>query len=1298
MDTTTNRTPASRDPRAIIPGNPEHLYAIARSQQRDAHAFDTYGAHWRRVDFGDWSGVAHDAAVAKALDYSNAQFAFCDRLHLSATATIAYADALSWAQRKAADAVAQLDQADRLDTAASTDTASEAEQEQDNSARAQVARLREDATRTIAEARAYIARAEGDYNAALSALAARPEGQQRIVANPEPFQIVQPPTASALSVFTLMTIGATLTPADIATDHGPLGDIASGPYPLSTHSAGVVPATVPAPTPPGPSGSPAALDSPPAVHLPLATPNTATPPATAAHPRPPLPAIGPPLDPGNRPGAPTPHTNDSPPTSSTPRPAAPTHPAPQTDTPSTTTPDPTNHHHTGGHHDNGNQHNRDQGSKNQGSRDQGSRDQGSGDNARGGTTPPNESPSGGAPTTEPRTPSLQPSGSPPASPPTLTPDIPPSTGQPTIPHPPPSPMPGQPLIYPPAPVLSPDTPAVPVSPPGVPIPPMPAAPPAEHTDRHQHPPRHTQPPPSEEQQDPDPDSDSDSDSDSQNPTEPAPGTHRADPDTTHSHGPDTADPPGVPDPAHTPQEQGHPAQPDGAHPQSAPSSSGATSPVAAPGSGGVELGPGVWIPGTVVATASAMYVLHRLRRRHADTLGRSSSHYPPITPTGRDLHRTHLARTARDQDPLDYDHPGIRDTHTETPPAWTAPGSGPLDPWSAGATPGQGPDDQPTSPALPAVSGESPPPQDGSVPAGQPAHHEHPSPTPTSPSTWVDVGEDATGVLALDLAAVPGIGIHGPAAEAVIRAIMITALASHTLANPDLPATGRVIIAAPDAIDLFDTDGVGHLIPAGLYITPDLNTALDILDTAYSDRAAATPDRVTGHPCEWPLLLLILAGAPTDPAATQRLHDILDAATHHGFNIAAVILGIWPAGANIGVAANPATVTTTTGPTVDPLHGARLYTIPAGRTRHLLTQLTHPNTFDNHPPHTTQPDTDTDTADSGIANHTSSTGEPSTPPSNLDPVPDGDTAHTTAPIDIPAPARTDPTEHNSTKNHTDPDPHQHHLDERGDPESQWCQPDEHDPTEAHPQDNAGAPEQMSEPDTAINTTAPQHWKASHTAALDDPSSPDAIAVTEPIPTTPGQHGTECDTDHPAHARENPPGRSGEESCPDTELDIPDMPEDQDDADAPARLQLRVFGTVQLLWTPPPDYTTHGQPHSTRTIPLSNRQAELLLYLALNPGARREAIAAALWPDTTRPGLPTNTVNTTLSRLRTYVNEATHAAVTNIVPATGNGKCALDPHLIEVDYWKLRFPPLCGHFECGVSDLGLARFGGSGSRR
>jgi len=40
----------------------------------------------------------------------------------------------------------------------------------------------------------------------------------------------------------------------------------------------------------------------------------------------------------------------------------------------------------------------------------------------------------------------------------------------------------------------------------------------------------------------------------------------------------------------------------------------------------------------------------------------------------------------------------------------------------------------------------------------------------------------------------------------------------------------------------------------------------------------------------------------------------------------------------------------------------------------------------------------------------------------------------------------------------------------------------------------------------------------------------------------------------------------------------------------------------------------------------------------------------------------------------------------------------EAHLLDHSQLELRFPPLCGHFECGVSDLGLARCGGSGSRR
>jgi DNA-binding SARP family transcriptional activator len=1154
-DEQSSAAAGSRDPRAIIPGNPDNLYATARRQQRDAEAFDTHGTRWRKVDFGQWAGAAHDAAVAKALDYSGEQFAFSQRMALTARATTLYADVLAWAQGKARDAVHKLDQADRLDPPHPTTHTSDnsgSGGEQDSGTRKQAASLREDATHTIRQAQARIAQAEHDYDTTLATLRARPEGQHRIVGDPEPFPVPRPfipVTAPAPAVFTLMTAAATTPPA---TPDAPAADTCA--LPTSPPHSGLGTATGAVPTP--------------------ATVRTAPPPP-AASPYPPPPARPPTPAPGQRPTDPTPPAAH-------PSPTTPRNTGPTADTPNTTPePTPTDHHNTTGNQAGGNQ--------------------AGGGRPDGGTTPQGERPSGGVHPPAPLSP--QPSG--PSSVAPQVPGIPPSAERPDLAHPPappPHPLTGAPPPpEPPAPAPSePPAPApreAPVTPPDVPIPPMPPAPPHPDTGHHTpphapgHQPRHAparQPEPPDPRNPPGPDPDT-------------PGTdHGTDPDpgTDHGagdgHGPATGTVTGPPDPAYIPPHgPDHPGHPGGA---TGPSGTPTTvEPVPAPHPGGVEIAPGVWIPAVVVAVASGLYGLHTLRRRHAETLGRRVSHYPDATPTGRDLHRAHLARTTRDRDPLDYDHPGIRDT--TQPPAWTTPQPGPPAPWLTDTTP--------TTPVIAAVPDHSPPEHHGPPPARQPAHHQRPAepptptPTPTLTPTQIDVGEDPRGlVLVWDLAAAAGVGIQGAGAGNVTRAIMITTLAGHTRANPDLPATGRVIIPAPDAIDLLDTDGGDHLIPAGLHITPDPHTALDILDAAYHHRTSAVPDPARDGPPGWPPLVLILTRAPTDPATAQRLRDILDAAHHHHLNITAVIGGTWPSGASIEVSAHPTTVTATRGPGTEHLHGARLYTLPTGRTRHLLTQLTHPNTFDHHP---TPPDTDTGPADT----------------------------------------RTGTTEHASTDNHTNPDhPHDQH-----DPSGESCPPRVPGPTDTHPQDNTDTAPQSSEPDTAW--TAPDHTEAPHTA-------------TPHHPTHSAQHGAE-DVPDPAGEEQH----SGEQPS-----DTPETPDAERDPDTPARgLRLCVFGKVHLLWTTPPDYTSDSQP-TTRTIAVSNRQAELLLYLALHPtGARREAIAAALWPDNTRPGLPTNTVNTTLSRLRTCVCEATGGIVDNLIPATGNGECALDATLIDVDYWK-----------------------------
>jgi DNA-binding SARP family transcriptional activator len=1145
----------SRDPRAIIPGNPDNLYATARRQQRDADAFGAHGTRWRKVDFGQWAGAAHDAAVAKALDYSGEQFAFCQRMALTAQATTLYADVLTWAQGKARDAVSKLDQADRLDPPHPTTTDnsdSGGDGEEDNGARKQAVSLREDATHTIREAQARIAQAERDYGTTLATLRARPEGQHRILGDPEPFPVPPPShpvTAPASAVFTLMTAAATATPDTLAAD-----TCALLTSPLHSGS-GLTTATGAVPTPPAVRTAP----------LP-----------PAASPYPPPSARRPTLAPGHRPTEPTPPGEH-------PSPITPRNTGPTADTPNTTPdPTPTGHHNTG----------------NQATQDQATGNQATGGRSDDGTTPQGERPSGGAHPSPPL--SLQPSGQPQV----------PSVERPDIPHPPAPPS--HPLIYAPAP---PEPPALapreaPVTPPDVSVPPMPAAPSSPDTGQphhtpphaHQHQPRHA---PLRQPESPDP-------------RNPLGLDHDTDHGTGDGHSPTTGTVTGPPDPARTPPHgPDHPAHPGAATgPSGTPT---AVEPVPVPRPGGVEIAPGVWIPAVVVAVASGLYGLHTLRRRHAETLGRRVSHYPDVTPTGRDLHRAHLARTTRDRDPLDYDHPGIRDT-TELP-AWATPQPGQPAPWPIDTTP--------TTPVIAAVPDNGPPEHHGPPPARQPArHHQRPAepPTPIPTPTQIDVGEDPCGlVLVWDLVAAPGIGIYGADAGNVTRAIMITTLAGHTRANPDLPATGRVIIPAPDALDLLDTDGADHLIPAGLHITPDPHTALDILDAAYHHRATTALDPADDGPPGWPLLVLILTGVPTDPATAQRLRDTLDAAHHHRLNITAVIGGAWPSGASIEVSAHPVTVTATHGPGTEHLHGARLYTLPTGRTRHLLTQLTHPNVFDHH---THQPDTG------------------------------------------PADTWTDTTEHASTDNHTNPD-HRHN---QHDLSGESCPPRAPDPTDTHPQDNADTAAQSSEPDTAW--TAPDHTEEPHTATPHDPTSPDTTAPTALIPTSPDPH-TGPDTHHPTNSAkdsaEDVSDPAGEEQHPDEEAsDTPEVPDAECDPDTPARgLRLRVFGKVHLLWTTPPDYTSDSQ-RITRTIAVSNRQAELLLYLALHPaGARREAIAAALWPDNIRPGLPTNTVNTTLSRLRTCVHEGTDGTVDNLVPATGNGECALDATLIDVDYWTYR---------------------------
>jgi len=107
----------------------------------------------------------------------------------------------------------------------------------------------------------------------------------------------------------------------------------------------------------------------------------------------------------------------------------------------------------------------------------------------------------------------------------------------------------------------------------------------------------------------------------------------------------------------------------------------------------------------------------------------------------------------------------------------------------------------------------------------------------------------------------------------------------------------------------------------------------------------------------------------------------------------------------------------------------------------------------------------------------------------------------------------------------------------------------------------------------------------------------------------------------------------------------------------------------MVWNPRLGPDPHGDEAEVEiTGSLQPRARELLVYLALHPdGAGRESVAAALWPDSA-PGRTTNALNTALTRLRQALTHITGGEVGDVV-RHGDGRLALDPDLVDVDYWR-----------------------------
>lgn len=110
-------------------------------------------------------------------------------------------------------------------------------------------------------------------------------------------------------------------------------------------------------------------------------------------------------------------------------------------------------------------------------------------------------------------------------------------------------------------------------------------------------------------------------------------------------------------------------------------------------------------------------------------------------------------------------------------------------------------------------------------------------------------------------------------------------------------------------------------------------------------------------------------------------------------------------------------------------------------------------------------------------------------------------------------------------------------------------------------------------------------------------------------------------------------------------------------------ELSVFGPVALTWHSP-----DGHAHDITSV-LAPKHKALLVFLALHPsGTTREAVREALWPDA-RGRRPFNAFYASLSQLRKAFSHATRDRAVDLI-YQHDEQVALDPSLVEVDYWHL----------------------------
>ncbi|MGW1680085.1 LysM peptidoglycan-binding domain-containing protein [Saccharopolyspora sp. NPDC002376] len=150
----------------------------------------------------------------------------------------------------------------------------------------------------------------------------------------------------------------------------------------------------------------------------------------------------------------------------------------------------------------------------------------------------------------------------------------------------------------------------------------------------------------------------------------------------------------------------------------------------------------------------------------------------------------------------------------------------------------------------------------------------------------------------------------------------------------------------------------------------------------------------------------------------------------------------------------------------------------------------------------------------------------------------------------------------------------------------------------------------------------------------------------------------ADQPMPHSASDIDPGDSAVASCKPAEVD--DSPE------RPVRRSatLGILGPFTLTWD-----SQVGEEHDLTSV-LAPKHKALLVFLALHTtGTTRSTVREALWPNA-RGSRPFNSFYATLSQIRKILTETTGDPVLEVIAQRGE-MVALNPDLVDVDYWQLR---------------------------